>query len=81
MWPKSGNYHNIPPADPEFQRLLAEEKNIQDKADDKVYMEILKNANDELERDLSDISAVCLLVSNNRMSAETAMTIIQNIVD
>jgi hypothetical protein len=71
MWPKSGNYYNKP-ADAELNRLLSKQ--------DEQYMEILKNANDELERDLSDISAVCLLVSNNRMSAEAAMTIIQNIV-
>jgi len=74
------SHPNIPPADPEFERLLAEEKNIQDKADDKIYMGILKNANDELERDLGDISALAMLVSNNRMSAEAAMSIIQTIV-
>jgi hypothetical protein len=74
MWPK-----NYTPADPELDRLLAEQ--------DERYTEILKHANDDLEseikrhhRDFEDISAVCTLVRNNRMSAETAMTIIQNIV-
>jgi hypothetical protein len=51
-----------------------------DKADDKVYIEILKNNNDELERDLGDISALAMLVSNNQMSADAAIRIIQHIV-
>lgn len=81
MWPKNNNPDNVY-ADPEFERLIAEEHEIQNGADkaDHAYMDILKHANDELERDLGDISALAMLVSNNRMSAEAAMTIIQNIV-
>lgn len=73
-------------ADPEFERLLAEEQAIQEH-DDKAYMEHIKAENDELvselkrhHRDFQDISMVVTLVRHHRMTPETACSIIQNIV-
>lgn len=66
--------------DPEFERLLVEESLIELKAWIDVQLDDLRSEITRHHRDFESISAACTLVRHERLSAEEAIKIIQNIV-